>query len=41
MSNNCDMNNKLNNLILQASQTISCDSTCQKEKTKEYLKKKY
>ena len=41
MSNNCDMNNKLNNLILQASQTISCDSTCQKEKTKEDLKKKY
>ena len=41
MTNNCDMNNKLNNLILQASQTISCDSTCQKEKTKEDLKKKY
>jgi hypothetical protein len=35
------MNTKLNNLILQASQTISCDSTCQKEKTQEDLKKKY
>ena len=41
MTNNCDMNTKLNNLILQASQTISCDSTCQKEKTQEDLKKKY
>jgi len=41
MTNNCDMNTKLNNLILQASQSISCDSTCQKEKTKEDLKKKY
>ena len=41
MTNNYNITNKLNDLILQASQTISCDSACQKEKTKEQLKKKY
>jgi hypothetical protein len=41
MTNNNNITNKLNELILQASQTISCDSACQKEKTKEELKKKY
>jgi hypothetical protein len=41
MTNNYNITNKLNDLILQASKTISCDSTCQKEKTKEELKKKY
>jgi len=41
MTNNYNMTNKLNDLILQASQTISCDSACQKEKTEEELKKKY
>ena len=41
MTNNYNINNKLNNLILQASQSISCDSNCQKEKTKEELKNKY
>jgi hypothetical protein len=40
MTNNFNIN-KINDLILQASQTISCDSACQKEKTKEQLKKKY
>lgn len=41
MTNNYDITNKLNNLILHASTTISCDSNCQKEKKKEELKKKY